>query len=112
MTYVSPNGKVNDIGHDIHLNEYKQNNGCVFANCSIPQMPQILKLIENAHRENFSICKFIGWDIAINEKEEPIIIELNSSQPGVIGEQLVVGPIFGDRTQEVIDYCKKKKFSY
>lgn len=112
MTMVFPNGQINRIGHDIQLNEYASNGECVFADCTIPQIPEILNLIEKAHRDNFSICKFIGWDIAINEKGEPVIIELNSSQPGVIGEQLVAGPIFGDRTQEVIDYCKKKKFSY
>ena len=72
----------------------------------------ILALVEKAHCESFSICKFIGWDIAINSDGVPILVELNSSQPGVIGEQLVAGPIFGDRTQEVIDYCKLKRFSY
>lgn len=112
MIPVDSTGSLNKTGYDIQLNEYTSNGDCVFANCSIPQMPGILRLIERAHRENFSICKFVGWDIAINEAGEPVIIELNSSQPGVICEQLVAGPIFGDRTQEVIDYCKKKKFSY
>lgn len=112
LAHVNPNGKIDNVAYDIHLNEHKQNGECIFASCSIPQIPEILRLIEKAHRENFSICKFIGWDIAINEKGEPVIIELNSSQPGVIGEQLVAGPIFGERTQEVIDYCKKKKFTY
>lgn len=112
MITVSTDGRINRVGHDISLNEYTHNGNCVFADCTIQQMPEILSLVEKAHRESFSICKFIGWDIAINEKGEPIIIELNSSQPGVIGEQLVAGPIFGNRTQEVIDYCKSKKFSY
>lgn len=112
MTMVYPDGTINSVGHDIHLNEYTHNGTCVFADCSIPQMPEILRLVEKAHRENFSICKFIGWDIMINENGEPVIIELNSSQPGVIGEQLVAGPIFGDRTQEVIDYCKTKSFHF
>ena len=112
MTTVFPDGQINRVGHDIQLTEYVSNGACVFADCSVPQMPQILSLVEKAHREVFSICKFIGWDIAINENGEPVIIELNSSQPGVIGEQLVAGPIFGDRTQEVVDYCKTKKFTY
>lgn len=112
LIHVATDGKLNGIGYDIQLNEYRQNGDCIFSECIIPQMPEILSLIERAHRESFSICKFIGWDIAINEKGEPIVIELNSSQPGVIGEQLIAGPIFGNRTQEVIDYCKKKKFSY
>ena len=109
---VSSDGRINRVGHDISLNQYTHNGNCVFADCNIPQMKEILSLVEKAHRESFSICKFIGWDIAINETGDPVIIELNSSQPGVIGEQLVAGPIFGNRTQEVIDYCKTKSFSY
>lgn len=112
LVNVTLNGKVNSVAHDIHLNEYLNNGDCVFSECSIPQLPQILKDIEQCHREDFAICKFIGWDIAIDFDGNPIIIELNSSQPGVIGEQLISGPIFGNRTQEVINYCKSKKFSY
>lgn len=111
MLHVNQDGIVNSIAHDIHLNEYKSNGQCVFSECTIPQLPEIIEAIRKCHND-FAICKFIGWDIAINQDGEPIIIELNSSQPGVIGEQLVSGPIFGDRTQEVIDYCKGKKFSY
>lgn len=112
LVNVTPDGKVNSVAHDIYLNEYNSNGECIFADCIIPQMPEILKRIEKCHSEDFAICKFIGWDIAIDQDGNPIIIELNSSQPGVIGEQLVAGPIFGDRTQEVIDYCKSKKFIY
>lgn len=72
----------------------------------------MLKDIETAHKNQFSLCKFIGGDICFNEQNEPVVIELNSSQPGVIGEQLCTGPIFGDRTEEVLEYCSKKKFKY
>lgn len=112
MIYVTPEGKVNSIAHDIKGNTYKTNGKCVLGECTIPQMPKILEMVEKCHREDFAICKFIGWDIAIDQNGEPVIVELNSSQPGVIGEQLVNGPIFGDRTQEVIDYCKSKEFVY
>ena len=43
---------------------------------------------------------------------EPIIVEVNASQPGVRGIQYCTGSVFGDRTQEVIDYCKAKKFHF
>lgn len=109
---VEPNGQLNSIAHDINLNEYSSNGNCVFSKCEVPQIPKILKLVEKCHSEDFAICKFIGWDIAIDHNGDPVILELNSSQPGVIGEQLVAGPIFGERTQEVIDYCKSKEFSY
>lgn len=112
VAVVKTNGEVHPLGHDIHLNEYTHNGNCVFGDSRIPQVPEILRLIEKAHKDDFALCKFIGWDIAIDENNEPVIIELNSSQPGVIGEQLLSGPIFGERTQEVIDYCKAKNFKY
>jgi len=109
---VTMNGQLNDFGYDIQLNKFYEYNGITFKYEKISQIPSLLEKIEEAHKNQFSLCKFIGWDICFNHDNEPIIIELNSSQPGVIGEQLCTGPIFGDRTQEVIDYCNKKEFNY
>ena len=109
---VDKDGKLHNVGYDIHLNEYKEYNGIIFSDETLTQVPSLLKAIENEHMSCYSLSKFIGWDICFNEANEPVIIELNSSQPGVIGEQLGTGPIFGERTQEVMDYCNKKKFCY
>lgn len=109
---VTMDGQLNDFGYDIQLNKYYEYNGITFKHEKISQVPSLLKKVEEAHKNQYSLCKFIGWDICFNLYNEPIIIELNSSQPGVIGEQLCTGPIFGDRTLEVLDYCKNKKFIY
>ena len=109
---VDQKGKLHKVGYDIHLNEYKNYNGVVFDNETLAQIPSLLKAIEHDHTTNYSLSKFIGWDICFNEVNDPVIVELNSSQPGVIGEQLCTGPIFGDRTQEVMDYCNSKKLNY
>ena len=109
---VEADGRVNPIGHDIHLHEYTRNGDCIFGEAVIKLLPSIIEKIKDAHTHDFALCKFIGWDVAINREGEPVILELNSSQPGVIAEQLVPGPIFGNRTQEVIDYCKTKNFTY
>lgn len=109
---VSSDGNLQDFGYDIQLNKYYEYSGIVFKNRVIEQIPSLLKQIECTHTSCFSLCKFIGWDVCFDEKNEPVIIELNSSQPGVFGEQICTGPIFGERTQEVIDYCKKKGFEY
>lgn len=109
---VSEDGHLNKVGYDIQLNEYSEYNGIKFENEILEQLPPLLKEIEQSHIHQFSLCKFIGWDVCFDENNEPVIIELNSSQPGVIGEQLCTGPIFGERTQEVIDYCSKKDFKY
>lgn len=112
MIGVYSDGTFQSFGYDIQLNKYYEYNGIVFKNRVIEQIPSLLKQIECIHTSCFSLCKFIGWDVCFNEKNEPVIIELNSSQPGVFGEQICTGPIFGVRTQEVIDYCKKKGFEY
>lgn len=75
-------------------------------------IPDIVSKVLKAHKDNFPLCRFIGWDICIGEKGEPIVIEINSSQPGIFGEQICNGPMFGERTQEVIDYIKNKPFVY
>lgn len=112
MVNVSLDGELSEWGLDIHLNPYSSNNGVVFKGQRIKEIPSILKAVEKAHVEQFPLCKFIGWDICIDSNGEPVCIEVNSSQPGIFGEQCASGPIFGDRTQEVIEYCSKKKFVY
>ena len=112
MIGVSESGKLSKVGYDIQLNQYTEYNGLKLGDQIIQQVPTLLEELERAHKTQFPLCKFIGWDICFNEQNEPVVIELNSSQPGVIGEQLCTGPIFGDRTQEVLDYCSKKDFLY
>lgn len=109
---VSEDGKLSKTGYDIQLNEYEEYNEIKFNDEYLSQVPALLKDIEEAHQTQFSLCKFIGWDICFDENNHPVVLEINSSQPGVIGEQLCTGPIFGNRTQEVIDYCSGKPFRY
>ena len=108
VCHVDFDGNISDIGIDIHLNRYNTNGTCIFQGKNIPQVPMILKQIKDAHTNYFALCNLIGWDVAINQEGEAVILELNSSQPGLIAEQIFSGPIFGERTQEVIEYCKNK----
>ena len=109
---VNTKGELNNIGYTYSLQGEEAYNNVVFTNAKIEQMESILSKIKEAHIEMFPLCKLIGWDVCIDENNEPVIIEINSSQPGISGEQLNCGPVFGNRTQEVIDYCKNKKFVY
>ena len=109
---VGNDGQLYDKGYDINLNEFEEYNGVYFSHTRLKQIPSILKAVEYEHTTNFSLCKLIGWDICIDSRNEAVVIEVNASQPGVIGEQLCTGPIFGDRTLEVVDYCAHKKLVY
>lgn len=112
MLGVSPDGQLHEFGYDAANDRFAVSNGIRFAETRLACVPALLRLIEEVHTTRFSLCKFIGWDIAYEEGGRPVLIEVNSSMPGIFGEQLCTGPIFGERTDEVIAYCRSKPFSY
>ena len=83
-----------------------------FSEISLPFIPRVYEYVLHAHVQSFSLSKFIGWDVCIDHEGHPVVIEINSSQPGIFGEQIFAGPIFGNRTEEVIDYVSGKEFKY
>ena len=109
---VSENGELSEVGYDNHLNRFYGVNGVVFKNQKIDQLPKIIAMVIENHVNQYSLCKLIGWDICIDVNNEPVVVEINSSQPGIFFEQICTGPIFGNRTQEVIDYCNSRDFFY
>lgn len=52
----------------------------------------------------------VGWDIALDEENKPLMIEANLHWSGITGEQIVSGPFFGERTGEVISYITRNRF--
>lgn len=112
MLGVAPNGQLHEFGYDAANERFAESNGIRFAETWLACVPALLRLIEEVHTTRFSLCKFIGWDIAYEAGGRPVLIEVNSSQPSVFGQQLCTGPIFGERTDEVIAYCRTKPFVY
>lgn len=80
-------------------------NGTCFANQQIPNFHKV-KEIALRLASKLNNVKLVGWDIALTENNEPVLIEANAIWPGITLEQFCSGPLFGDRTREVIDYVK------
>lgn len=109
---VATDGRLAATGYDNKFNEIRQHNGVTFDGTRIDELPSLLERVEGAHVADFPLCKLIGWDVTFDAADEPVVLEVNSSQPGIFIEQLCSGPIFGDRTDEVMDYCAQKEFKY
>ena len=105
------------IGVDIdgHMREYGYNNkyekiyntkgGVIFSEGYFPNMNKIVNKVIDVHKKCLPTMGFAGWDIAIDINNNPIMIEVNLVWPGIQFEQLCQGtPIFGDRTDEVIEF--------
>lgn len=112
MLGVARGGRLYKFGYDAANTSFERANGVCFAEEWLGCVPNLLHLLERVHTTRFSLCKFIGWDVAYDQADNPILIEINGSQPSVFGQQLCTGPIFGERTEEVIAYCRSKPFDY
>lgn len=109
---VHPDGSLYGCGYLQDGTDLKCFNGINFQEQRLEFIPALTDQILEEHKNRFSLCKFIGWDVCIAADGKPVVIEVNTSQPGLFGEQLCCGPIFGDRTEEVINYINKKNFQY
>lgn len=81
----------------------------MFRGQSIPSYHKLEETALKLHQQNDK-CKLIGWDLALDSESTPILIEGNTIFPGISFEQMCSGPIFRERTDEVIDYLKYNKY--
>ncbi len=74
----------------------------------VPAWDAIKRIIRENHlfADNFDI---IGWDFTINEEGEPKCLEWNIQWPGTVFYQYTNGPLFGDKTEQVLAFLKDKK---
>jgi len=79
-------------------------NGVPFAGKKILHFEKLKKLVLEHHSRYFPTCSLIGWDLAIDKLGDVIFIEANTRMPGIRMGQICCGPLFGERTKEVIDY--------
>ena len=67
----------------------------------IPGMDKVRKAVCLLHPK-LPYFKWIGWDFAINESGDPVMIEFNTS-PGDDIQRVCGSPLFGDMTDRILD---------
>lgn len=100
---IHPNGTLNSFGFYGNGEKTTSHNGVEFDGKLITSFHLVEEAAVHLH-EYVHTCKIIGWDIALDAKNNPVLIEGNTVYPGISFEQMCSGPIFGDRTNEVIEY--------
>lgn len=78
-----------------------------FNNFVIPNYDKVRSLVKE-QAKNFPHFRLLSWDIAIDENDEPVIIEANMKFGEIDFHQLNNGPLFGDDTEEIL----KEVFGY
>ena len=103
-----PDGTIVGKAIDAKLNIYTETLfGKNYGELHIPELTSVCETAIAAHREYLPMMGHVAWDFALNEKNEPVFIEVNLGWPGIMTEQLSsCRPVFGNRTAEVIEYVK------
>ncbi len=109
MLGVSPDGQFFDYAYD---NRYIRHDasaeGVRFSGYKVGKMKDIVDLTLKWHAEYLPHLGFAGWDVVLDEHDNPIMIEVNLRWPGIQFEQLCTKtPLFGDRTDEVVEFVKR-----
>ncbi len=106
------NGQLSPKAYDFnHLNiTYKKHpDGCEFNGFVIPSWKKCVSMVKNVAPRFGRVAKLIAWDIAIDEDGEPVLIECNMMDSGCESLQFDNGPLFGDLTDEVLDYVRANR---
>lgn len=103
---ISREGYLNKYGFYGNGEKCSQHNNIIFEGIRIRNFHKVVEAALKLHGMIQS-CHVIGWDIALDHDNEPVLIEGNTTYPGISLEQMCSGPIFGDRADEVIEYVSR-----
>ena len=103
---INDDGSVNDAIHNYRRfgwGSLKAEKG--LEGLYIPNYDKILNTVFRLHK-TIPYMDLIGWDIAVDEEGEPVLIELNQ-YPDCEFIQIFNGPMFGKYTDELLERISK-----
>lgn len=95
---------------DQYGNRYDTFNGIDFKNGEF-RIPEFEKVISFAEKvgDNIMHHRLVAQDICLQANGEPCLVEFNIRAFSVWLFQFTIGPALGKYTDEIIDYCAKRK---
>lgn len=71
------------------------NTGFRFSDLKVPMFQEIKDQCVSAH-QLYPYVRIIGWDVCVNEKGEPKLLEWNADNPGFHPDDAIFGPLWAD----------------
>ena len=100
--------KAYDYYHlDVTYDKHPQ--GCKFEGFIIPGWQSCVSLVKKAAPRFCRVSKLIAWDLAVDKNGDAVLIESNMMESGCEMPQLGNGPLFGDLTDEVLEYVRNNR---
>ncbi|MBR0492674.1 MAG: hypothetical protein IJJ83_02820 [Muribaculaceae bacterium] len=109
---LEKDGRLKADAFDLSANRYDYRpEGRSLNEIVVPNYDKCVELATNLARRCVTITSMVSWDFAIDEKGEPVLIEIGTSFGGLNFHQICNGPIFGDMTEEVLDEVFKNSYT-
>ena len=100
---INDDGSISDFAYDALGKRFEVHpDGGKFSSVKFEFMDKVKTLVKSA-AQRFPHFRLIGWDIAVNEDEEPVIIEANLTMSGMDVIETLCGPLFGKYTEKVLN---------
>ena len=106
---IEDDGTLKDCAYDLNAKLYKRHpQGAIFHNYTIPNFNACKDIVKKIAPRLAGISRLCSWDLSIDEKGNPLLIEANMSYGGITTHQYCNGPIFGDMTFEILSNVFKE----
>ena len=112
---INPDGTLMEHGHYTDGRKcYQHPQGTVFKGLKVVGYERCCELAKDLAFRMIASTRLISWDFAVGPDGEPILIEVNLTSGGISTHQLSRGPLFGERTVEILSliYSSGKKDPY
>ncbi len=108
---VLMNGKINDFALGKYGEKYCDLD-CIIKNrgTRVPFFEE-MKIIAREIAPFFNYHRLLGFDFSVDDKNNIKLMEINNLYIGIINQQMNTGPLFGEYTKEVVEYCLSHKKS-
>lgn len=98
------NGQMSAVAYDTNGGKYTEHptSHIRFSDIKLPNIEAVKALVCKAH-PCIPYFRLVGWDVALDENNEPLLMEANMAHPGLEMPQMCNGPMFGDLYDEVME---------
>ena len=100
---VNENGELTPCAYGLDCKCYYKHPvyGYKFGDITVPFVDRVIEYVKKGH-PMVSRFKIISWDLGVDEEGDPVLMETNLTMSGILYNQLVDGPLFGNHTKQIL----------